>query len=525
MKVGSLPWLVRHELRLTWRDLTVNIAGGTLIALGIGLLVVVHLILWYLLGGIELGFSDTLPPLVVIFTGVALAVAFPLMVTYGINRSVTVFYERGDLDLLASSPLPARTIFASRVLSVAVALFVMFLLVVVPVGGVGIVAGAPRLLGAYPLAVALALTAASVGMLVTLALVKLLGARRARVVAQLLAALAGVGFFLLSQIPAILGRGESDLGPGTFERIAPLFEEGAILGSSSLVWLPARALFFDPVAVVTVLAAAAALTWLTVVTLQGVFMTGSGETATATPRRRAPQGSLRFRQAGFGRLVLTKEWRLVLRDPYLLGHVLLQAVYLIPLLLLLPRGGTGIQGLDVTAGMAAVTVMMASAIVSALVRITVAGEEAPDLLATAPVPRSTIVRLKLTAALAPVLILAVVPMVLVALQRPLLGLLAAVGLLAGTFSTAFVVLWNPPQGTRADLFKRKSQGRDPVLTFLEGLVPLLWTAAVGFIGSGYMWAWSLPVAALAAMGAAYAHGWRARQPSLNPSGIISSPRS
>lgn len=507
MRAGAIPWLLGHELRLTWREVTAHISGGWLLALLLVVLALLHWGLVALLRGVKVQLAGPVPPDVVTVVGLILLAIFPLSLTFGINRSVTTFFERGDMDLLASSPLPSRTIFASRVLGIAAALALFFGIVAVPLGSTGLLVGLPRLLGVYPLVIALALTAASLGILVTLGLVRLLGARRARVVAQLLAALAGAILFIVSQLPNVLNLDGSDM-QAQATRLMALFEEGSLLGPGSLVWLPARALFFDPVAVVVVLAVALTLTWLTTVTLHGAFMRGGRETLTAPSRRRDAPTSLAFRDVGLTRLVLLKEWRLVLRDPYLISRVLLQVLYLLPLFLVLPNRSERLASIDMAPGVAGVLVLMGAALVGELTRIAVSGEEAADLLAASPVPAARLERLKLVAVLLPVWAIALIPLVGLGLQRPLLALLAGVGLAAATLSTGLIRLWNPAPATRADLFKRTTRRGDPVLTFIEFLVAAGWAVSVALIASGIGWSFWVPVAALALLGVAYVYGRR-----------------
>ena len=314
--------------------------------------------------------------------------------------------------------------------------------------------------------------------------------------------------FLAAQVPNLMRDQASSALQRWVLQLQPLFAEGGALGPGSVVWLPARALFLDPLALAVTLCGAAALAWLTAATLHGTFMSGGRQAVTAPTRRRADAGGVRFRPRSVTRLVLLKEWRLILRDPYLLSQVLLQLVYMVPLLVVLPRGPGSVGSLDLTAGLAGMLVMLAGTLVMGLTLIVVGGEEAHDLLAAAPVPRARLERLKLAAALAPVWALALVPLALLAWQRPALGMLTAVALGLATLSSALLRLWNPAPAKRADLFKRRGRRGDPVMNFVEGLLPLLWGGWVAFVGSGAAWAWWLPPVALALTGAGYLYGPR-----------------
>src|SRR5690606_17154875 len=204
VRPGSLPWLLRHELRVRWREALGDTKPGTALFLGAMVLVAAHLFLAPLaepLAGIVAS-PRSLPA--TLLAGVALLVLVPMGLTVGINHSVMALFERGDLDLLASSPLRARTVFASRLLAVAAAVFLPRGVFVLPLVTLGLYVGAPRLLGAVPLLASVALTTASLGMLLTLALVRALGPRRARTLSQVLAALAGAFLFLLTQLPNLM---------------------------------------------------------------------------------------------------------------------------------------------------------------------------------------------------------------------------------------------------------------------------------------------------------------------------------
>ncbi len=107
-KVGTLPWLLRNEARLTWRDWTEQTRPVT-IAIGVALiLVVLHVALWAVVRSARGALAGPLPPEAVYASALLMLATFPLLLAMGINHSVRVLFERSDLDLLVSSPLPAR---------------------------------------------------------------------------------------------------------------------------------------------------------------------------------------------------------------------------------------------------------------------------------------------------------------------------------------------------------------------------------------------------------------------------------
>ncbi|HEY3636092.1 MAG TPA: hypothetical protein VGK95_13665, partial [Caldimonas sp.] len=57
---------------------------------------------------------------VFVLVGTTLWFLFTLMLSQAITRSVGVFFERGDLDLLLASPIAPRNVFLVRGVGVAI---------------------------------------------------------------------------------------------------------------------------------------------------------------------------------------------------------------------------------------------------------------------------------------------------------------------------------------------------------------------------------------------------------------------
>src|SRR5690554_659386 len=342
-------------------------------------------------------------------------------------------------------------------------------------------------------------------MLITLLLVRLLGARRARTFSQVLAALTGFVLVLASQLPNILvRRGASPLS------LAPLlsyFQPGGPLAADSLVWLPFRAMYLNPLGTITSLALAALLYWATVVVLHRSFAYGVAEEVTTTGKKRRRQDERVSLNVGSARTVLLrKEWKLIRRDPFLISQVLLQSAYLLPALFVLFFSDAGaFSGLAVYPSAAVALTVLAGTTASSLARIVFAGEEAPDLLLAAPVGAQQVERSKMLAALLPVLLVALPISVWLLVLSPLAGVAAL--LLTATTSLAVVLmrLWNPTTADRKDLFKRKGMG-DPVSTVLEALVPLVLGVTAYYFAIG-SWGALIPLALAAAL-VAVAHARR-----------------
>src|SRR5262249_2203223 len=108
--------------------------------------------------------------------------------------TVKLMYSRGDMDLLLSSPVPARAVVVVRVLTMAFGLLCIAALFILPFANTMALFGYPRALVAYVVLTCLALAATAIGLLLAQGMFWLFGPRRTRLFAQLFAGVLGVGF-------------------------------------------------------------------------------------------------------------------------------------------------------------------------------------------------------------------------------------------------------------------------------------------------------------------------------------------
>lgn len=498
LEAGSWPWLLRHELRVSWRGM-----GGShfrLIAGFGGLLwALMHWGAWAALPG---GHKYLLAMLQVpIFAGGLYWLFVSLLVSQTMVHTVNSLIERGDLDLLLSSPLSQRAIFLVRGLSIAVSAALLPAFALLPLAHAGLLRGFPGLMSIYPVVLATAFGCAAAGMLITVTLLRLLGARRAKTAGQVFAALIGVIFFLAFQLPNALPAG-AKLHFAAALKAAVL--ENGLLGPGSVLWWPVRAMFGELLPLLAVTAAGLGSFWLVAGLTYRRFITGTQE-AVNGGRSAAASGSGAgpiFR-AGLTRVLFLKEWRLILRDMQLISQTLLQLLYLVPLLLMGYKAGPEkhflIPGL----------VAAASMLAGNLAWITINAEDAPELVATAPVPVTKVLLIKAAAAVLPVLA-ALTPL---AAWWALRDQAAAAVLLfygaGGMFSAAMIQIWSPRPGKRQDIKNRHKQGGPA--GFIELASTVSWIGMAACTG-GY-WRW-LPLAAAGAAAsllAAWALGRKARE--------------
>jgi len=383
---GSLLWLMRHELRLWWRDL-LSQPGGRTFAILISSGLFLGMGLWLLLelsGGAEAEIQE-LPHGALWIAVILWLEVFQVSFAQGISLCLVRIFERGDLDLLVSSPLPERVIFASRLLMVILRQILGFWWVWILLGMLTILL--PQTLAALPTMLMLLISSTSLAMLVTLKLVQWIGAKQARAVAQIVSV--GLSVVLLG-VARLSDQGVATVWPG-WEQV---FGPQAPLGVNSWIWFPARAALGDLPSLGLSLLIGLGLAWGSVEVLHRSFIQGTQQVTTA--RHALPSAPQIHFRTFLPLLVIRKEWLLILRNPYLLSQIGLQLFSLVFLLFVLPESNL-LEWLSGAQILAAVTCVVSSLLVSALAAICISGEEAPDLLRSAPVERAQIKRLKLLA--------------------------------------------------------------------------------------------------------------------------------
>lgn len=464
-RAGSVLWLLAHECRLFFFDMGddktgskakrgMPLTGKIVIAC---MLIAIHFGAWMVLSNTPPLTSEP-APLIIMGSGAALLVVLSLMLSLALNRSVKALFERGDLDLLLSSPISAKTIFSVRLAGIVFGVAILFLVFLSPFAHVGLFLGQIRWLGIYPTVISLAVIASSLAMIATLALVRLLGIRRSLVVAQLLGALTGAGIFLITQIFGGIGdRFRSQIN----DYFLPLFQAGGALDETSWIWVPARALFGSPWELLTFAMIGIACFWLTANLTYRFFVRGVQQAGAVASNKipSNPHGSEKkttasttvFR-AGATQNIVLKEWRSIRRDPQLISQVALQLLYLLPMFFIVFKGNA------VLPGVAAGITFLAASLAGSLIWIIISAEDAPDLLGASPVPTKTIRNAKLVAAMVPVFVLILPILGYLLVQAPVLALLMLCAVTAAMASASYIHLWLAKPGSR-DKFNKRGQAQ------------------------------------------------------------------
>jgi ABC-2 type transport system permease protein len=500
LAAGNWLWLLRHEMRLAWR----NIGGKRLWVMLIGggiLWACVHFAAWGLLYFDRRFSSSEFGPAAIPLGGTVFWVFFSIMISQTTAHAVSALFDRGDLDLLLASPLSPRAIFTVRGLGIAIGACLLPLLLMLPFAHAGLVTGHPGLLAIYPVIISLGLVTAAIGMMLTMTLVRIFGARRAKTFTQILAALIGAAFFLLSQMQNFLPRHQQSAVALWIKQESL---SGGWLARDSVLWWPVRAMLGEllPLAVVVVFGAGSF--WLVVNITFKHFVSGTQETlsggTTASPRR-AMKGARNFRRGLIANLMV-KEWKLIIRDPQIISQTLLQILYLIPLLFL------GFKGERNAWLLVPGFVMITSMLAGNLAWLTIAAEDAPELVGTAPIAIEKVRWIKAVAAVLPVFAL-LLPLALYWFTRDAYAAFVLVFCsLGGMFSAALCQIWNPRQGSRHEMKKRYRENR--LVNILEALGAMGWAGVAVCLNGHWLW---LPLAVAAVLlgpGTAWVMGRGAR---------------
>src|SRR4029077_7647669 len=313
--------------------------------------------------------------------------AWALMLSQAIESVTRVFYARADLDLIMSSPVRLANVFSIRIAAIALAIIAMALLLSTPFVDVLVIGGGVRWLSAFGVVIAIGLSAAALAIAATIVLFRLIGPARTRLVAQILAAIIGAGFVIALQVAAILSY-------GTLSRFAVLTSDAAAAyapGADSIVWWPARAVLGGTEAALVLLSASLLLLGVVMTAFSPRFAdTAVSAAAQGAPSRQASsakafRGGSRaqaFRGGSRQQALRRKEFVLLRRDPWLISQTLMQLLYLVPPAVLLWRSFSDSSQAIVL--ITPVIVMAAGQLAGGLAWLTISGEDAADLVATAP---------------------------------------------------------------------------------------------------------------------------------------------
>ena len=497
---ASLAWFARHELTLGWREFFAMMTGGRR-ARGVGLgifLVVVAALLHLLAYGLVAPWvaQGIVPdkPTLVLLSGSGI-LFWTVMLSQALESVTRVYYARSDLDLILSSPASSQRLFAVRTGAVALSTIALTGLLASPLVNMLVILDGLQWLAAYGVVLALGALSTAIAVAVTIALFRLVGPKRTRLVAQIIAGIVGAGFIIGIQAAAILHYG--NMSRFTLFQSADVV--AAAPGLDSLLWLPARAGMGDLLALAAVLAIGLGALALTIAVTASNYghhaISAAGLNHISSQRR--PSANT-FRPASQRHILRLKEWRLLQRDPWLLSQTLMQILYLLPpALLLWMNYGDGGGAFVVVVP---VLVMAAGQLAGGLAWLAISGEDAHDLVVTAPVSARTVLLAKVEAVLIVIGAVLAPLLLLMALSSLRMALITAVCAALSASSATAIQLWFRVVARRS-MFRRR-QVASRAATLSEAFASIMWAGTGALLAADSWLAIAPAVVALLVVGLA-----------------------
>lgn len=382
---GSAPWLMRHHVRTRLRG---RQTGSTVQKWGRNLTLL--LIFAGAIMTVGKSVADALATLdgdynhgpFLLKAGLMMSAFIISLLGSSLISAYALFTDRDDLDLLLASPLPPQRILMARMLQSAYGAFFSAMAMGTVAFGYAIVTVNAQLALIYPVLFSIMVINLAIGFAVARGFLIWFGLRRGRFLSMVLGFAVLIGGVLMFQVNA-------SLGSLSGERILQgMFGSDVRANLTALVSPIGRLVFGLPLETFALVLAA-----MVIFCGVGAFFWNrfAGDAAmlagqTQEPNNVKSSSKLRFRQ---GLLITTilKEWRGMLRDPYVLVQVATPLVTLIPVgisLWMLQRPGSNLTTDFITPMIGFLVVMFGGQIAGTLAWTAASIEEGGDLLLSSP---------------------------------------------------------------------------------------------------------------------------------------------
>ena len=471
-RASSFIWFLAHDLRLSIGAFDAQFRGLSrlqIVAICFGAVALTHALAWPVARYLQLvvqgpGGREHIE----IWIAAGVVVSLCMILAQAMVSAMRMLYARADFELLFAAPVSATVVLGSRVLAIGLEAATPAAFVLLPIANLASLLDRPAWLAIYPWLLAAALGCAGLGLVIALAFFVALGPRRARLYLQVTATLIGASFVLAAQAFSLLPTTTRDMVSAAIVDPAP----GSWLDHRGIFWFPVRAAIGDPAALlvwlscglVAILAAVACFGNKVVTTVANVAGSSLNE---ETNRRTRPF------HGGAAAALRRKERKLIARDPWLLSQILVQVIYALPISVALWRGG-GITG-SVEVAVAPSIVVIAAQLSGSLAWVAISGEDAPELLASAPVTRNAVDIHKLGAIVLPIGLFLALPTLALAYFSPRSAIHAAGFATGAAASTAMLNFWRQAPAKRTMVLRRHSQSR--LVALLELVLTLIWAVA------------------------------------------------
>lgn len=443
---GSTLWLLRHDLRIAGREFR---ATGKRSSNAVRYVLLTNIVCMHVIGFAAAPalarLHDTVREGALVTVSLGAAGAFALFLSKAISEAVDALHQRGDLDLLLSSPLPMGRVLTTRLLAIAVIAAFLPLLVLVPLLNGMVLRGYFTWAGTYPVLLSLALTASAAGAALTFGLLAWVGPRFTRLSARALATLFGAVSFLSTQARYLIPDAWRD---AFWAAVTP----GPGVVPHGPQWWPARATLGDVAPMVAVAAIGAVSVLAASRGLGQVYGAGVLNTLAEGGGRRAGGVARRFRGGVFA-AALRKEMLLFLRQPGMGAHIFYQFVFLVPGAIALLRVGQS-AGTSTPAGLVFLTALMTGRITKILAAPAFEKDDVQALAETSPVDPAVLARAKIAVTLAALLVIGGAPLVGIAVKVPAALPAASIASLGAAATRLRLAIMRPKRLRRAGLSGR-----------------------------------------------------------------------
>lgn len=479
---ATIGWLAAHELRLSWRDwFYLFTAGKRARARAIGLFLIVaafaaHAFAYFVIQRFTAADFAVDRANYLLLTG-GLLLYFFLMISQAMEATTRVLYARADLELLHSSPVALRRVFVVRLAMIALSIAAMAMVIASPFINVAAYREGAQWLAAYGVVFATGCVSAALAITLTAFLFNVVGPRRTRLAAQLVAGIVGALFVIGLQVVAIFTT-------DSLSHLSVLQQDWLVAISpaeDSLWWWPARAILGDGMRLAGVLCVALAAVAVSVAIFSNRFVHYTALAANVGDSGQVKmRAATKFRLASPAQALRQKEWTLLARDPWLISQSLMQLLYMLPPAILLWKDYG--RGTDALVLVIPVLVMASGQLAGGLAWLAISGEDAPDLVATAPVPPANLIRAKVEAVLGAIMLLLTPFVIAFALVSAKHALVLAAGAALAAASATLIQLWFRAQARRAQFHRRQTSSR--MASFAEAFSSVGWAGTAGLYAGG-----------------------------------------
>ena len=496
---GSILWLARHQIRLSWRlgRLGKKIPSWLKPVFTILFVAFLSFTMGY---GIAKAFEAAAGDYKQI-SSLAGAIILTLMIS-GISMnmmgSFMTITEKGDLDLLLSSPIPPHRFVAARLISSAWRGFCIYAGFATIFFGASIVMISPMFASIYVVVAGFAILDAALTYMIARQALLWFGLRNGRRAIITLGAVGVlVGLFGYQMVSSSGSLGQLAAKEDDPNASLVLLHDWVVALTSNLSWLGGTilgdwlgALVF-PVAGAVV--SAAVLHFAGKRYDQDVaFLNGQNDHA---PHKARKAHARQFRRPALV-MVFHKEWLSLTRDPLFVSQLIVPLFTMVPFLGFVWNAMANPEEQSEMAPVmgavfAAITVFNVTMLTSSLAWLTASVEEARDLLQASPLDPKIILQGKVLAASGPAIIELFLVAALVAWAWPVAALTILV-MGTATCAGACVIEFSRPRPTKRPKMTQRPDRSLVAVLFGLGL-GILWACAAGLAAAKIVW-WLLPAA-------------------------------